>query len=309
MRILVIGGSQFVGLAIVEEALRRGHDVTLFNRGKTVRSPVAKGVCHLVGDRDSDLSALCSEEKWDATIDVCCYGPNQVDLLADALCGRGGKHLFVSTVSVYARDAAPGSNEDSEELIDLSPVLDCDTNTIPINFTTYGPLKRLCEQRVEDRYSDALIIRPTYVIGSHDYTMRFPKWLQRIEKGGVIECPEPRDGPVQYIDARDLASFVLHLVEHDAAGFYNALAPSISFSAMLEEIVRVVGTPATQLQWVSCEDEEKAIREFPLWLPVSCAGLMQLNHAKAFSAGLVCRPLDQTIRDTLAWLHSQQDEK
>ena len=182
MRLLIIGGTQFVGRHIAEIALERGHQVTVFHRGKTNADAVPDAE-HILGDRDSDLENL-GDGHWDATIDVCAYVPRQVDELAEALGERGGKHVFISTVSVYAEPAPPDNDEDAP-LAALS-----DPTTEVVDGETYGGLKVLCEGAVSEHYTDAIVIRPTYVVGPHDYTHRFTYWVMRIADGGRVVAPD-----------------------------------------------------------------------------------------------------------------------
>jgi len=177
MRILFIGGTKFVGRAMAETALDRGHEVTLLHRGRTQPSGKAfEAAEHLQADRDGDLSVLAGRE-FDATIDVCAYVPRQVDRIAEALDGRGGHHVFISTMSVFADTDAPGLDEDSK-LATLE-----DPSTEEVTAETYGGLKVLCEKHAASAYGDALtVIRPTYVIGPHDHTGRFTWWVRRIAR-------------------------------------------------------------------------------------------------------------------------------
>lgn len=219
MRILFIGGTRFVGRAMAEAALQRDHAVTLLHRGQT-DSPVLTAAEHLRADRDKDLSVLAGRA-FDATIDVCAYVPRQVRALADALNGRGGHHVFVSTMSVYADTDAPGLTE-SAPFIELD-----DPATEEVTGDTYGGLKVLCERQAQVSYGDdgLTIVRPTYVIGPHDHTGRFTWWVRRIARGGEVLAPAPYDAPIQIIDARDLAEWTLDLAEERVSGAYNAISP------------------------------------------------------------------------------------
>ena len=190
MHILFVGGTRFVGRAMAVAALERGHEVTLLHRGMT-DDPAFADAEHLRADRDGDLSMLAGRE-FDATIDVCAYVPRQVNALAEALGDRGGHHVFVSTMSVFADADRPGLDEDSPlQQID-------DPTTEEVTAETYGGLKVLCEQRAEAevRLDDHLtVIRPTYVIGPHDHTGRFTWWVRRIARGGEVLAPGPADAP------------------------------------------------------------------------------------------------------------------
>ena len=304
MRILIIGGTRFVGLAITQEAVRRGHLVSVFHRGTA--SEELSGVQHLIGDRDSDLSALANTElSWDVTIDVCGYRPYQIDAVADTIGNRGGQYVYISTISVYADDTPVHSNEHSGKLVDLLPLDGKDHKTVPIGEKTYGPLKLLCEMRAKERFGDILIIRPTYVVGPGDYTMRFPKWVKRISEGGVVDCPKPAENPMQYVDARDQATFTIDLVEKRMNGVFNCcLSPETTFGEMLEGIVSAVGAPGVSLNWVDLTDDQTklASAEYPLWSGREGSPMMTMDASAAVENGLRFRPLNETARDTLGWL-------
>lgn len=304
MRLLLIGGTRFVGLAIAREALARGHEVTIFHRGKTV--PVGlEGAQFLSGDRDADTSALTGGEDaqagWDATIDVCAYRPQQVDRLFAALGPRGGRHVFISTVSVYD-PAIPSGCDESAPLADTSVLDDLDTETCDITGETYGALKVLCERQVCEHYENPLIIRPTYVIGPDDYTMRFPAWVERIAAGGVVQAPLPRENPFQYVDARDQAKFIVSLLEAGTTGTFHTPAPTVTFEEMLQSIAAAVGAADTNVEfdWVSATEEDAA--RFPLWGGNEPVGMMAMDSTAAVSAGLKFRPLAESARDTYVWL-------
>jgi 2'-hydroxyisoflavone reductase len=303
MRILLIGGTRFVGLAIAREALSRGHDVTIFHRGTT--APVGlEGATFIIGDRDEDDSVL-AEGQWDATVDVCAYRPHQVDRLFDALAARGGQQVYISTVSVYEQNIPAGSDE-SAELASLAPLEGLDPAACDITGETYGPLKVMCENRVQELYTSPIIIRPTYVVGPDDYTMRFPTWVQRIAAGGVVQAPEPRDNAMQYVDARDQAAFVITLLEQGTVGTFHTPAPAITFEEMLVTIVDTVGPQGTTLDWVTPSDADSLQPlDFPLWAGTEAVGMMAMDSSAAINAGLSFRPLAATVSDTLEWLSNR----
>lgn len=303
-----------MGLAITREAVLRGHLVYVFNRGKTpVSEDILQGVEHIVGDRNSDLSGLSdSSVSWDITIDVNAYRPHQVDLLCDALGGRGGKYIYISTVSVYAEDVEMHSGEAGKKVVP-SALEGIDCKSCPIDGKTYGALKLLCEQRAEARFekNNLLIIRPTYVIGPNDHTKRFNIWVQRIAAGGVINCPKPFDNPFQYIDARDQAKFVIDLAERGTSGVFNScVSPEITFGELLETILRTVGPPDTRLNWVDVptdgdEKEAQIYQLYPLWSGPTVSPMMTMDSASAVENGLTFRPISETITDTMRWLVSK----
>lgn len=305
MRILLIGGTRFVGKHIVTAALAAGHDVSIFHRGRT--GPDLFPECeHLLGDRDTDLTPLASGA-WDATIDTCAYVPRQVHRLADALDGRGGHMTLISSISAYASPAGPGITEDAE-LIELN-----DPAVETITGETYGGLKVLCERALIERHGGAaLIVRPTYVIGPDDYSWRFPSWVTRLAAGGEVLMPGPRSDPAQYIDARDMAAWIVTMVERGAGGTFHAAGPSADFTwgEELDEIESAVAPPGTTAEWV---DETFLLEQgldggdLPLWSGGDEGRwVMAVDPSAAFAAGLRMRPLAETIADTLAWARTQQ---
>ena len=229
MRILIIGGTRFVGHAMAEAALAAGHDVTLLHRTATDELPAAT---HLLADRNGDLSVL-ADGRWDATIDVCAYLPGQVASLHDALGDRGGHHVFVSTVSVYADQDSAGADEDAALFPESSP------GTSEVTTETYGPLKVACERVARERWGDdgLTIIRPTYVVGPRDLTGRYPWWVLRAARGGRMILPGPADAPMQCIDARDMGAWTIRLVEDRTAGVFTAARPATTFEAFLADTV------------------------------------------------------------------------
>ena len=300
MRILMIGGTRFIGRHVVQQALDAGHDVTLFHRGRT-GADLFPEVEHRLGDRDSDLSAL-ADGAWDATVDTCAYLPRQVHALADALGGRGGHHLLVSSVSAYAPADGPGLTEDA-------PLAELDDPSVEVvTNETYGGLKVLCERTAVERHGPStVLVRPTYVVGPDDYTWRFPWWVARIARGGDVVAPGPDDVPAQVIDVRDMAAWMVRLLEDGASGAFHAVSPEPVFTwrQQLEAIVDAVGPAGTRLRWLDAETVHAAgLPEgtLPLWSGDDPdIWLMAADPAKAYGTGLTPRPLADTIRDTLAW--------
>ena len=294
MRLLVIGGTRFVGRHLVEAALAAGHEVTLVHRSSTTLFPSAR---HVLADRDSDLSALADDE-WDATVDVCAYLPAQVRSLAAALGDRGGHHVLVSTVSVYADLPGPDGDEDST----LLPVPDDDVDEV--TDTTYGPLKVACERAATASHGDRLsIVRPTYVIGPDDPTGRYPWWIRRMARGGEVLAPGAQSDPAQVIDVRDLADFQLGLATGRIAGVFNAVRPTLPWSELLEATAAVAPV-LTRLTWVDAEwltGQGVTGADLPLWSEGTVDWEAALSPARAEAAGLSHRPLPETVRDTAAW--------
>lgn len=304
MRILVIGGTRFVGRHLVAEALARGHDLTLVHRGRTCGElfPQAR---HVHADRDGGLAELATD-RWDVTIDVCAYRPDSVRALARALDGRGGRMVFVSTVSVYAPPPGPGADEDAPRIVLEGP------DPTEVTDTSYGGLKARCEDAARELFgASTLILRPTYVVGPHDHTMRFPYWVQRIARGGDVLAPGPRESPVQVIDVRDFATFGISLAERGTAGTYHTVtpAPPFGFGDMLEAIAATVAPAGTRLCWVPEADLKAAGedgRSLPMWAGTEPDRfILAMDPRRALGAGLSTRPFADTIRDTLAWADAQ----
>ena len=294
MRLLVIGGTRFVGRHLVEAALAAGHEVTLVHRSATTLFPSAR---HVLADRNDDLSALAAGE-WDATVDVCAYLPAQVRSLAAALGDRGGHHVLVSTVSVYADLPGPGGDEDSA----LLPAAGHDVDEV--TDTTYGPLKVACERAGTAIYGDRLaIVRPTYVVGPNDPTGRYPWWVRRMARGGQVLAPGAPDDPAQVIDVRDLADFQLGLATGHVAGRFNAVRPTMPWSELLGATAAVapVGTTLTWVdgEWLTGQGVTGA--DLPLWSEGRVDWESAMSPARAEGAGLRHRPLSEIVRDTAAW--------
>jgi len=302
MRILVIGGTQFVGRHLVAEALARGHELTLLHRGRsnTGLFPEAE---HLLADRNADLGVL-DGRTFDATVDVCAYVPRQVRQLAAALGGRGGQHLYVSSVSAYASATGPGNDESAA----LNPAPDPPTESV--DGSTYGGLKAECERVAHELYGDGLtVVRPSYVLGPYDYTGRFPWWVDRLARGGEVLAPGPQDAPFQAIDGRDLGAFMLRLLETGTTGAFHAASPRppYSFADMLSDVAAEVAPPGTQLRWVDAEwltEHGVDGGSLPLWDEGAYAWDLAVDPGKALGAGLEPRSLRETARDTLVWLQA-----
>ncbi|GGM12418.1 NAD-dependent epimerase/dehydratase family protein [Dactylosporangium sucinum] len=296
MRMLVVGGTRFVGRHIVEQAIGRGHDVTLLHRGRS-GAGLFPQAAHILADRNGDLSGL-GHGSWDVTVDVSGYLPRQVRDLADALDERGGRYVYISSVSVYD-NPPPGFTEDAalRELPD--PTIE------EITDETYGGLKAACERVAHERFgSGTLIVRPTYVVGPYDHLCRFTWWVERVARGGEILAPGPPGAAVQVIDARDLASWTLDMIERREAGVFHTAypRPPFPFRDLLEAMVVEVGPPGTTLTWVDPDflgDRGVDADSLPLWsaFDPEAAGNLA-DPSAALAAGLSPRPLSATIRET-----------
>lgn len=298
MNLLILGGTRFVGRHITEAALARGHTVTLFNRGQS-NPTLFPNVEKLVGDRTVDLSPLHGR-RWDAVIDVNGYLPRPVRAAVELLADQVIHYTFISTISVYARMDVPNQAEDAP----LGML--ADPTTEEITGETYGPLKVLCEQAVQQGFGErATIIRPGYIVGPHDTTDRFTSWLRRINQGGEMLAPGDPNAPLQFIDGRDLAAFTLLQTEARQSGIYNATGPAqpLTWGETFAEARRVYNAD-TNFVWIDeafLQTQELAGHELPMWAPAAYQGLLQTNIERAVAAGLRFRPLAETLADTLVW--------
>jgi 2'-hydroxyisoflavone reductase len=298
VKILTIGGTRFSGRAFVEEAVRRGHDVTVFHRGGSEPSDLPS-VEHVHGDRKSDVESLRGRS-WDAVLDTCAFVPREVRELAETIGDRIGHYTLVSSLSVHPDDLPVGATEDTAIHPPPHP------ETEEVTEETYGPLKVACEDEAAARFgSRLLVIRPGYIVGPHDPTDRFTWWVRRAAAGGEMLAAGPPDAPVQGIDARDLGAFVLDRVEADDADTYGVVGPAepATTADVVEGARRAAGAD-TSFEWVDPRFV-LALGEihetwFPMWHP-HLPGFHAYDAAKATAAGLRPRPFDRTIADTLAW--------
>jgi 2'-hydroxyisoflavone reductase len=292
--LLVLAGTRFLGRALVDAALARGHDVTLFNRGLT-NPELFLDVEKLRGDRNEDVSALEGRD-WDAVVDVATFLPRAVRLAVDALRDHVGRYAFVSSISAYADLSTPASED--------APVAEL-KNRDSESVEDYGPLKAECERIVQDAFGDhALVVRPGLIVGPHDPTDRFTYWPRRVAEGGRVLAPAPQDAPVQFIDVRDLAEWIVNAIESSLSGLYNVTGEPTTFERLLEECVRASGV--AEIVWVPSERLVEAgvgeWMELPLWLvSPDFAAMQRTDVSKALRDGLRLRPLAETVRDTLAW--------
>jgi 2'-hydroxyisoflavone reductase len=297
VRLLVLGGTKFLGRAAVEEALARGHDVTLFNRGQT-NPELFPGAESLRGDRNGDLAALRGRE-WDAVIDPSGFVPGVVRASAELLAGPAGHYLFVSSISAYANLA--DANDEDSPLAELGGLPD---DRLLEDYSNYGPLKVLCERAVAEAFGERqAIVRPGLIVGAHDPTGRFTYWPHRVARGGEVIAPAPPERKVQFVDVNDLARFLVDLSERHDGGIYNATHPGLSMLELLETCREVSGSDAT-FTWVPdrflLEHEIGEWMELPLWIhDPEAAGMLDAIVSRAVEAGLTFRPLAETVRDTL----------
>ncbi len=306
MKILILGGKRFLGIALVEAMLKAGHTPTLFNRGQTNPDLFPK-VNNLIGDREMDLSAL-KRRKWDAVIDTSGYLPNVVKESAKMLTNKCETYLFISTISVY-RDF---NNPDIREDYPMAQLDDSENEDSTID--AYGPLKALCEYEIQQNFKgNAIVVRPGLIVGPNDPTDRFTYWPWRVSLGGRVLAPAPPSANLQFIDVRDLAAFILKLVEKGDKGVYNAVGPRkpATLGSLLVASREAAESDATFV-WM---DERFLLNEgvkpwvdLPLWVPntdPAFAGFYNINNDKAVKAGLNFKPLSTTVGDTLSWLKSR----
>jgi 2'-hydroxyisoflavone reductase len=291
VRILVLGGTSFVGRAIVEDAVRTGADVTLFGRGKT-GTGLFPELTRLIGDRDTGDYAALRDGRWDAVVDVSGYVPRHVGQAMDALGDRTTRYLFISSHAVYSRDGLePGSTEDT-------PRRPPRRDTEELDSGTYGPLKVACEDDVLARYGTrATLVRPGKVAGPHDPSDMFTYWVRRAARGGRVALPADPRQPIQVIDSRDLARLVVQLLADGRPGAFHAVGPAepVTLGGLIETCARAAGS----LVEIVPVPPETAPPLFPLVRPVWPT--QQRSPAKARAAGLPATPLEVTAADVLAW--------
>ena len=292
MRLLVLGGTSFVGRAIVEDALARGHDLTLFSRGKTGPG-LFPAVARARGDRDTGDYASLAAGAWDAVVDVTAYVPRHVSQVLDAVAGRFGRYILISTGSVYDHAAVPAASMD-ESAARLAPEL----GTEDVNAETYGPLKVACEDVATTRLGDgATIVRPGIVAGPYDPTDRFTWWVRSASQGGRVSAPIRADQPVQVVDSRDLARLVVRLAEDDRPGTFNAVGPAEPVTAA-ELLLACASAAGVTAELVAGTPREG----FPLALVDDARDPMfRRSAARAYAAGMPQTPLAVTAADVLAW--------
>lgn len=296
MRLLILGGTRFLGRHLVQSAQERGHEITLFNRGQSNPGLFA-GVVELVGDRDGQLEAL-QGQRWDAVIDTSGYVPRIVRQSTELLAPAVAHYTFISSISVYGDLSATGIDE-SWPVATIE-----DETTEEITGESYGALKALCEQVVLDQYpQNGLVIRPGLIVGPHDPTDRFTYWPVRVARGGEVLAPAPPEYGTQFIDVRDLAEWTILMVERRAAGVYNATGPDEPMPlGTLLDICRSVAGSDARFTWVSpeflLEHGVQPWMELPLWIPDEMGSA---DISRAVAAGLRFRPVAATVADTLSW--------
>jgi 2'-hydroxyisoflavone reductase len=306
--ILILGGTNFIGPHIVEAARARGHTVTLFNRGKT-HPGLFPDLEKLHGDRDGHLEALAGR-KWDAVVDPSGFVPRIVKASAELLAPNVKHYIFISTISVYGK----------EDKLDPDETLAVTTPPNPSNEAArenYGGFKAQCEQAAEAAMPGRVAnIRPGLIVGPGDPTGRFTHWPTRMADGGEVLCPGDGSTPTQWVDARDLAAWIIHVIETNTVGTFNALGPAkhVTMKTALDDVNHAAGDKAT-LVWVDAAFLDKhdvsGWSEMPMWLDNKgdMLGFGTLSNKRAVAAGLTFRPIGDTARDTLAWLKTLPDDE
>ncbi len=312
LRILILGGTGFTGPFQVGYALSRGHQVTVFNRGRTHPGELPKAAEQLIGDRNGKLDALKGRE-WDVVIDNPTTLPVWVRDAAQIFKGNVDRYVFISTISVYADTSKLGMDETAPlaKYTGADPMKETNATMRANNFALYGPLKALSEAEAEKWFpGKTLIIRPGYIVGPGDESDRFTYWPVRVERGGEILAPGTRADPIQIIDARDLAEWTIRMVEQGTVGSFNAVGPKskLGMGRMLDVIRKTTNSEA-RFTWVDDGflTSEKLIDDIPIWTSPHGPeiGYSTMNINKAVSKGLTFRPLSDTTRATLDWFRKQ----
>ncbi|MCU0650308.1 MAG: NAD-dependent epimerase/dehydratase family protein [Gemmatimonadaceae bacterium] len=314
LRILILGGTGFIGPHQVRYALARGHQVTIFNRGKTNPGLFDSRVEQLIGDRNAPAAEAyksLAQRSWDVVIDNPSSLPKWVREASAVLAPRCDHYVFISTISVFSTYDRIGIAEDGPLHTPGDP------NATAVTGPTYGPLKVRCEQEAMSAWGKkATIVRPGLIVGPGDLSDRFSYWPVRIEKGGDVLAPGTPDDPVQYVDARDLSEWIIRLAEENVTGTFNATGPKTptTISEMLYGIKAVTGGDV-RFTWCPADFlEQEKVRpwsDMPVWAPPKggMVGFSRIDCRKAWGAGLTFRPLAQTAKDTLDWYHQQPADR
>jgi 2'-hydroxyisoflavone reductase len=329
LKILILGGTGFLGPAVLEAARTNGHTVTLFNRGRTERRKPGQfdEVEKLYGNRDpklraddtdprspQGLAALEGDREWDAVVDTSGYVPRIVKASTELLRDRVKHYTFISTISVYARNDTPGADESAG----LATMDDPTGENVQAH---YGALKALCERAAEELMPGRVAnIRPGFIVGPGDPTDRFTYWPVRASRGGTMLAPGDPAWPVQCIDVRDLAAFIIACIERNTTGMFNATGPGepLGFGAFVDACAgaaKALGHTAATPEWVSLEFlRQQGVSpggDLPVWVPPvgEMAGFHKVSIGKALAAGLAFRPIGDTCRDTLGWWPTEVDRR
>jgi 2'-hydroxyisoflavone reductase len=313
--LLVLGGTGFLGPAVVEAARARGWSITLFNRGKT-RPGLFPDIEKLKGNRDPNkdegLKAL-EGRTWDAVVDTSGYVPRIVSASAELLAKNVKHYIYISSISVYKDNSVPGIDESAV----VGTMADPKVETMGKEFENYGPLKALCEQAAEKAMPGRVAnVRPGYIVGPEDPTDRFTYWPVRAARGGEMLVPGTPDDPIQVIDVRDLGAWLVMLAANETMGVFNAVGPDapLTMGHVLEACKKAANPTDLQYTWVSNKFMKDAPGEpidMPIWAPFEgdTKGFHQVNGKKAIATGLKCRAIEPTVVDTLAWWKTLPEER
>lgn len=316
LRILILGGTGFTGPFQVRYALSRGHQVTVFNRGRTHPGELPKEAEQLIGDRNGKLDSL-KGRTWDVCIDNPTTLPVWVRDAAQILKGNVDRYVFISTISVYADTSKLGMDENAPlaKYTGADAMKETSATMRANNFALYGPLKALSEAEAEKWFpGKTLVIRPGYIVGPGDESDRFTYWPVRVERGGEVLAPGTTADPVQIIDARDLAEWTIRMVEQGAVGSFNAVGPKskLTMGRMLDQIKKTTQSDA-RFTWVDTKflASQKIVDDIPIWTPPDGPeiGYSTMNINKAVSHGLTFRSLPDTTRATLEWFRKQPPDR
>src|SRR5215204_420535 len=324
MKILIIGGTKFLGRHLIDAALTNNHEVTLFNRGRKYSEDALETVEQIHGDRHSDLELLAGRS-FDVSIDTCGYLPQSVAASAGFLRDTVAQYIFISSIAAYACFRETNADETAAPLAELSEEQRERFEKIdpqgelngPVLGDMYGALKVLCEQAAENTMPNrTLLVRPGLIVGEYDWTDRFTYWVMRVARGGEVLAPGTSDRFIQFIDARDLARWTIKMAEAGENGIFNATGKpfDLTFGSFLNEIKSAAGSNA-RFTWVTedflTRENVAPWSEMPLYMPESDAdlqGFLAANVDRAIGKGLEFRPLKDTILDTLNWRRSVADE-
>ncbi|MDB5070617.1 MAG: isoflavone reductase [Candidatus Eremiobacteraeota bacterium] len=310
MRVLVLGGTLFVGRHVVELLLARGHDVTIFHRGQRGRE-LFPDVKRVLGDRKTDLDRLPAGATWDVVLDTCTSLPGYVATSVRALRERTQRYVYISSISVY--DAARPTVDESTPTVELAPGASRDE----VTGENFGALKVLCEREVLDAFGTdrALIVRPGLIVGPYDQTDRFTYWPLRFARGGDVAVPDDLDAPVQWIDVRDLAEFIADALERRLTGVVNTVGPAApaTLRTLLDACAGASGVASRIVPIGLTTLKKHGIEEWsdlPVWAgrDATTEGLTSVDPTRAIELGLHHRPLHETVVDTLRWAQRQRGD-
>ena len=304
MKLLILGGTQFLGRHLVEQALLAGHEVTLFNRGQTNPDLFAGQVEKVIGDRAGDLARL-SGQRFDACIDPSGYLPGDLATAGTELADQVNRYVFISSISVY-----PNFVEGMDESGELAS-LPADASSTEYDNQHYGALKVLCERAIEEAMPGRVLqVRSGLIVGPYDPTHRFTYWPVRVQAGGQLLAPVGPDFPIQMIHAADQARWILHMLETDQMGVFNVTSDNGTYTLgdIIDTTRALTGSTAEPI-WVPAEfllaQNVGPWMELPLWLPDAALNMSRVSAAKAIESGLSLLPLKDIIDSTLQWYRQE----